>query len=305
MQELARDSHLSATTIRVTVTSGIVVLEGTVPVARWKERADRIARVVGGARAVVSRVRVVPVRRRDADVAADVGRALRGTVALARLPLQASVHDGVVELRGTITSWDEQQLAERVVTGVPGVRFCQNQLSASPPLARTDAILAGDVRSRLDFDPLVEHDSLEVHVHQGRVTLSGRVGSRAEARRAVSSAWVKGVIAVDADGLVTDAASRPDADVRTSWPTDDEISAAISALAPYWPKVPIASLSITVLDGTVTLRGSVPTLTDSLAAAQMVMGAVGVAQIDNQLQGPWRKEPARPPASPRPRGRRR
>jgi osmotically-inducible protein OsmY len=115
-------------------------------------------------------------------------------------------------------------------------------------------------------------------------------------------AWVKGVIAVDADRLVTDVSSRPDADVRTSWPTDDEISAAISALAPYWPRVPIASLSITVLDGTVTLRGSVPTLTDSFAAQQMAMGAVGVVDIDNQLRGPWRKEPTRAPAAPKPRG---
>jgi osmotically-inducible protein OsmY len=254
---------------------------------------------------VVSRVRVVPVRRRDTDVAADVGRALRGTVALARLPLQASVRDGVVELRGTITSWDEQQLAERVVTGVPGVRFCQNQLSARPPLARTDAIVAGDVRSRLDFDPLVEHDSLEVDVHHGRVSLSGKVGSQAEARRAASSAWVKGVIAVDTDRLVTDVSSRPDVYVRASWPDDNEISAVISELAQYWPSVPIASLSINVLDGTVTLRGSVPTLSDSVAAQRMAMGAVGVVRIDNQLRGPWRKEPASTPPPPRPRGPRR
>jgi len=212
IKELRNDAHLDATAIVVTVSSGIAELTGSVPLFRWKERAERVARVVRGVRAVVNRIRVVAVHRSDRTIARDVGAALHGTAALSRMPIRVSVSDGVVELDGWITSWDEQQLAERVASGVVGVRFCQNQLVAGD-MPRTDAVLAADIRSLFDWEPLIAHDPIHIEVSSARVSLSGKVGSGAEALRAVHLARVKGIESVDGRMLAV-ASPRPDADVR-------------------------------------------------------------------------------------------
>jgi osmotically-inducible protein OsmY len=301
IKELRSDTHLDAKTISVNVSSGVAELTGSVTLFRWKERADRVARVVRGVRAVVNRIRVVVVHRADPDITTDVVAALHGTAALAGMPIRITVSDGVVELDGSITSWDEQQLAERVAGGVPGVRFCQNQLVASD-IARTDAVLAADIRSLFDWEPLIAHDPIHVAVSSARVSLSGIVGSRAEALRAARLARVKGVVSVDGRNLdVT--SQRPDADVRDRWPSDREMSMVVPDLARYWPSVSTSSLSIAILDGTATLRGNVRSLAESRAAAEMVRSIVGVVKVDNQIGGPWRHDAAPVPVSPRRRRR--
>jgi len=297
IKELQNDTHLDATAIVVTDSSGIAELTGSVPLLRWKERADRVARVVRGVRAVVNRIRIVPVHRADRDIARDVGAALHATPALARMPIRVSVSDGVVELDGWITSWDEQQLAERVARGVVGVRFCQNQLVAGD-MARTDAVLAADISSSFDWEPLIAHDPIHIEVSSGRVSLSGKVGSGAEVLRAVHLARVKGVESVDARMLAI-ASPRPDADVREGWPTDSEIAAVVPDLARYWPSVSIASINIAILDGNATLRGSARSLAESRATAEMARSMVGVVTVDNELTGPWRHDQSSVRPSPR------
>lgn len=303
--ELARDRHLVASGITTSVSLGIVELGGSVGVLPWRERAERVCRVVTGVRAVVNRIRVVVVRRPDPETAAAVRRAVRATDALARMRIHVAVSDGIVELSGAITSFEEQELAERVASSVPGVRFCQNLLSADLRITRTQEVLAADVRSRLEWDPLVAHDPIRVEVRGTRVLLSGTVGGQAEAERAFELAWVKNVTSVDTTDLRLDSSRRPNPNVRAGWPSDSEISATIPELARHWPSVPMASLKFAVLDRAVTLRGTVPTRSESLLAAQAVRTIVGVVKIDNQLRGPWWKDPTPPPPRKKKRSRRR
>lgn len=294
--ELNADRHFSASGIRATTENGIVVLTGSVPLSSWKERAARVASVVHGVRAVVNRLQVVPVSRPDHLVADEVRKALRGTAALTKMRIAVRVQDGVVELSGAISSWEEQQFAERVARHVPGVRFCLNQLSSRGSFRRTPDLMSGDVRSRLDWDPLVQHDPIRVSVRDGRVFLAGTTGGSAERQRAIALAWVKGVTAVDANALVVVADKRPAPNVRVRFPTDSEISATIQDLASYWPSVSISALIITVGAGVVTVRGNVATFAEKRAVERMVRSAVGVVDVRSELRGPW----WRPPPSPSP-----
>ena len=298
--ELNADRHFSASGIQVTTENGIVLLTGSVPLSSWKERTARVAGVVHGVRAVVNRIQVVLVSRPDHVVADEVRKALRGTAALAKMPIAVQVRDGVVELTGAITSWEQQQLAERVARHVPGVRFCLNQLTFRGSIRRTTGIVAGDVQSRLDWDPLVQHDPIRVSVRGGRVLLTGTTGSSAERRRAIALAWVKDVTAVDANALVVDADKRPAPNVRVRFPTDSEISATIQDLARYWPSVPISALTITVVAGFVTARGNVATFAEKRAVERMVRSAVGVVDVRSELRGPWWSPPPSPPPPPPP-----
>ena len=180
------------------------------------------------------------------------------------------------------------------------MRFCLNQLTSRGSIRRTSAVVAGDVRSRLDWDPLVQHDPIRVSVRSRRVFLAGTTGSSAERRRAIALAWVKGVTAVDAEAVVVDTIKRPSPNVRLKFPTDSEISATIHELARYWPSVPITALTITVAAGVVTARGNVGTFADKRALEMMVRSAVGVVEVRSELRGPWWRPPPSPPARPTP-----
>ena len=142
MVELKRDQRLHAAKIYADVNAGIVVLRGEVPVQAWRQRAQRVARVVHGVRAVVDRIEVVPERRKDTVIAAEIRGAIRATAALSKLPIVVTVVEGVAELRGSISSWEEQELAQLVASGVPGVRFCQNQLGVDRGIRRRGIVLA-------------------------------------------------------------------------------------------------------------------------------------------------------------------
>lgn len=301
-KELARDRLLNPTSVMINVDSGIVVLTGNWPVPSWRQRAQRIARAVRNVRAVVDRTVVVAVVRPDRTLAREVRRAVRATHALAGLPISISVTDGVVELTGGISSWEEQQLAELVATSVAGVRFCQNLLSARRDVVRTDAVLRGDIRSRIELDPLVAHDPVEVDVQREHVRLSGRVGSVAERRRLISLAWVKGVRSVDGAALAVDEADRPNPNARTRGLTDQEIRATIDSLRTRWPSVGSVEVELSVLQGVVTLRGSVPTQLESRAFEALAKSVVSVVAVQNQLRGPWWRPPT-PPTRPAPRSR--
>jgi osmotically-inducible protein OsmY len=299
LRKLRADRHLASGSIAVAARSGIVELGGTVDTLLGRGRAAQVASAVSGVRGVVNRVRFVPVHRPDSLVTKEVREALRSTPALANMPIRVRVADGVVALLGSISTWQEQQLAERVVTSVAGVRFCQNQLRWSKLLGRNAEMIAADVRSRLDWDPLVQHSPIRVLARGGQVFLHGTTGSVVERSRAVELAWVKGVRGVDANRLAISATSRPDSDARSTFPSDREILSAIQDLAAYWSVPSTSSWSATVSAGVVTLRGSVATLGEEQTLIAVARSAVGVADVRSELRGPWQRPTPSPAANRR------
>jgi osmotically-inducible protein OsmY len=305
LDELLHDKHGAARHVDARVTAGIVELIGSTPTVNGKDRAERLAGVVHGVRAVISRLQIESSRRPDGDVAREVSRALRRTAALARLAIQVRVSDGVVELDGFIDDWDEQQLAERVALSVAGTRFCQNQLVATRKAHRSARALADEVRSRLDWDLLVQHDPISVSATGTKVSLSGRVGSSVEWRRACTLGWVKGATSVECREVVVDSAEPPNGNLRHRLPNDAQVTATFKEVAAFWPSIPTTTVRVAVASGELTLSGTVPTLHDAAALQGIARCVVGVTDVKNDLRGPW-WNPRIPSTSPRrrvPRGR--
>lgn len=292
LAKLRAARHLDATHIEVAVRSGIVQLAGDVSTWPWRERAARVALAVAGVRGVVNRVRVVPVRRRDKDLRRDVREALRDEPSLEPFRIVATVARGVVDLRGQITTWEQQRLAERVVMSVPGVRYCQNLLTSRG--ARTARHVAGDIRSRLAWDPLVENDPVQVTARAGRVELIGTTGSDGERARVIALAWVESVSSVDAHGLEIDEVNRPDPNVRARRPTDLEISDAIRDLLTFWPSIIASNAKVAVTGGVVLLSGTVRTPAEKRAIEYVAQSAAGVARVSSTLGGSWLRSPPQP-----------
>ncbi|HEX3850864.1 MAG TPA: BON domain-containing protein [Polyangiaceae bacterium] len=283
--ELGRDQHIHDANVQVQATNGAVTLTGTVDNLLSRERAARLAAMVRGVRSVDDRIEVIPALRPDSEIAADVRKALEYNPATAIMPITVRVRNAVVTLTGTITSWQEQQLAERVANGVRGVRFTQNDLTTQPNTRRTATEIADDVKSRLGWDALVEHDPITVSVQDRQVVLSGTTGSLAERVRAANDARVDGVVGVDASRLLVDTAQRPDANLRrvAVSKSDAEIAKAIMNAARYDPRIRAANITPRVADGAVTLLGTVDTLSARMAAAALARNTVGVRTVNNEL----------------------
>lgn len=300
---LQQDRFLDSGAIQVAASNGIVQLSGRVGTLTSRARAARVAATRRGVRVVVNRIQRELQRRPDAEVAREVRLALRNQAATANLGLRVTVSDGVVTLAGTITSLIQQELAERAAGTVRGVRFCHNDLGVSRVARRSALAVLGDVRSRLDWDPLLSGSRLEVVIEKGRIGLSGRANNELQRKQAIRDAWVKGVVAVDASGVVIEQHSAADAQVRASLPTDLEMASAIrDALAEQGLSKP-STLSISAASGVITLAGTTETFAESRLVEALALSAVGVIRVQSQLRGPWWKPAAAPAPRPATRAR--
>lgn len=189
--------------IDVSTAEGVVTLEGSVSHILARERAEKIARTVKGVRAVVNRITVAPPYRTDAEIREKVENALLANPATDSWQVAAEVDTAVVTLTGRVDSWQEKQLAWTVAKGVYGVRDLRNELDIDYDQARTDAQIRDEVAEILLWDSRVDSALIDVSVEDGRVGLSGIVGSAAERRIAVADAWVDGTEYVDLGGKTT------------------------------------------------------------------------------------------------------
>jgi osmotically-inducible protein OsmY len=122
-------------------------------------------------------------------------------------------------------------------------------------------------------------------VDDARVRLSGTVGSAAEKSRAITRSWVRGVEAVDAEGLEVAYWAR-DEDLRSGkyvTRSDREIRDAIQDALLRDPRVFLYGIDVDVENGVATLDGTVGTLYARRAAAGVARGTVGVWRVRNEL----------------------
>jgi osmotically-inducible protein OsmY len=82
--------------------------------------------------------------------------------------------DGIVTLTGFIDSYAGKLAAERAVKHVRGVRAVANDIVVRVKVDRTDADIAADTARALKLHPGIP-ESIQAVVHNGHVTLTGKV----------------------------------------------------------------------------------------------------------------------------------
>jgi osmotically-inducible protein OsmY len=154
---------------------------------------------------------------------------------------------------------------------VRGVKGVANDLEVRPLLDRTDAEIAIDAVRALELRGTVPYNIQPV-VHNGHVTLTGRVGRLFHKREAETAVRrIKGVrrihnhIEVAADAVVRD--------VR------HKIVQALHRNADLDAK----ALSVTVTGGVATLEGTVTTWQQRDTAERAASDALGIVQVDNRI----------------------
>ena len=136
-------------------------------------------------------------------------------------------------------------------------------------------LLESDVRDELDWDPRLDDGRIMVRADDGRVTLTGAVGSYAERLEASDAARsIGGVHTVDNE-LVVGRLGEQIADI--------DIASACAAALDADRFVPHGAVTAVVTDGVVTLSGEVRHHFQRLAAEHAVYKVDGVGAVTDNI----------------------
>jgi osmotically-inducible protein OsmY len=185
--------------------------------------------------------------------------------------LGASATDGIVTLTGFIDTYAGKLAAERTVKRIRGVLAVANDIVVRLKVPRTDQDIARDAAQAL-ANPQSLADTVQAAVHQGHITLTGKVQwlfERELAARLVQH--VRGVVGVHNHITVAPRA------------TTREIKKRIVQALHQHADVDARQIEVTVHDHTVTLVGTCDSWTEREAAEQAAAKAPGVTQVNNYV----------------------
>lgn len=285
--EFLFDQIVSFDEVDVSVAEGVVTLSGTVTNLQAKRRAERIAETIKGVRAVLNEVVVSPVEAVSGEALAEnVKDALHRNQATDGYDIAVSAADsGLVTLAGSVDSWAELDLAERVAASVKGVTGIENQIAVEYDTTRADPEIQEEVIQRLRWSTLVQSGMVDVDVTNAVVSLSGTVGSAAEKRMAETLAWVTGVKEVDLSNLeVAEWARNPDMRAGPKEVSEGTIKQAVHDALVYDPRVISENVDVEVDGRTVILRGVVDNLSARRSAEETARNVTGVLIVENRLK---------------------
>lgn len=197
--EISHDVRIDSTNLNVTVTDGIVYLDGTVPTYSQKITSAQDARRIKGVIDVVNNLTVSLARVwTDSEIRDTIRRNLDRDVRIANPSnLGVAVADGVVTLTGTVPSYEQKTAAADDAWTAPGVIDVVNDVVVAPPTRRGDAQIEADVRRALDNDPDINAAQITVSTVNGVVYLRGTVPTYYQIDEASNDAWgVPGVVDV-------------------------------------------------------------------------------------------------------------
>jgi len=136
-------------------------------------------------------------------------------------------------------------------------------------------LLESDVRDELEWDPLVDNSQIIVKASDGVVTLTGAVPTYNDSLLASEDAWsVGGVSAVDNELLVG---------LIGEQIADADVAAACTTALSNDTRLPSGAINVQVLDGWVTLSGTVRHHHQRQAANHAVKRVTGVVGVTDKI----------------------
>jgi osmotically-inducible protein OsmY len=285
-RKLFIDPSVPSHYIDVKTDEGIVTLLGSVDNILAKDRATEIAETIKGVRSVVNIVTVKPSFRTDKEIRKDVQWALLSDPATDSYEIKAEVKKAVATLTGTVESWQEKQLCGQIAKTVKGVKDVENQITVVYKAERLDIEIKPEIERVLESDVWVDDVLIDVEVQDGKVTLSGTVGSAAEKSRAFEDAWVAGVKSVDTSNLgvkwwLRDKMRR---ERKYTESPDEEIEQAVKDALSTDPRVMAFNPIVDADNGVVSLTGIVDNLKAKRAAEEDAKNTLGVWRVKNYLK---------------------
>jgi osmotically-inducible protein OsmY len=179
--------------------------------------------------------------------------------------------NGVVTLTGFIGDYPGKLAAERAAKRVHGVRAVANDIEVRLKLGRTDADLARDAARALELRIGVP-DTVQAVVHNGYVTLTGRVSWIAQKTNAAKAvAHLRGV-----HGIFNHIEVTPN---QTARDVRQRIAEALHRSA----DIDARHISVAISGDAAVLTGTVASWFQREAAERAAGDAPGIRRVDNRI----------------------
>jgi osmotically-inducible protein OsmY len=205
VDELAWDPAVDSAAIGVTVSDGVVTLNGHVKTLAEKLAAEKAVRRIGGVKAVVDDldVELAPSRKEDDNAIARAAiNALNWNTSVPMNAVDVTVEHGWVKLEGSVVWFFQREAAENAVRYLKGVKGVSNLIVLRQPVSSPD--LRSKIEAAFQRSARIDAERIKVVTSDGRVTLRGSVRSLAERESAEDAVWaapgvtdVKNEIAVE------------------------------------------------------------------------------------------------------------
>lgn len=186
--------------------------------------------------------------------------------------VRITVDHGVVSLDGQADSYAQRWAIEQAASRVAGVISIENNLAVKPTKAddfHEDDELTKVANRALEWDARVPQ-GVKATVEDGVVTLSGAVSLFSEKQAATDA--VRNLVGI----------TGVENDITVAGPVSD-LTAGLEAAVRRRIYPMADAVSVQVADGTVTLRGTVPTAYDRAAIERAAWSVPSITNVDDQL----------------------
>ncbi len=185
------------------------------------------------------------------------------------------VTDGAVTLVGAVETYRQKQAAREAAKRVAGVRALVDRLEIELPIQHrlSDEGLAERVAHVLNWNVSAEAKNIQAEVQNGVVTLSGELEYHFQRKNILDQIeHVAGVVNVIDQMTVKPKVSASD--------VEDRIKDALNRHA----EIESENVTVSVLDGTVTLEGAAESLDEMDRIEQAAWAGPGVTNVINNLR---------------------
>lgn len=282
---LLYDAATEAYNVNVSVSDGVVTLNGEVQSQQEKQLAGQVARGVIGVREVRNNIEVdMETTRPEEEIRADVIGALQSDVQVDSALIDVNVEGDTVMLSGTVGSAAERNRAywDAMVAGVDTVNIDNLDVEwwARDEQQQTDReVTDQEIKTAVEraflSDPRIESFDLQATVEDGVVTIKGTVNNlKAKKAAAAVAQNTQGVWRVENNLKV-----RVD-----EMPEDETIAERVRNQFQQDPWIERYDLSVNVINGSVYLYGTVDTHFERQQAADLASKVKGVINVVNNLE---------------------
>lgn len=185
-----------------------------------------------------------------------------------------AVEDGIVTLTGHVPSYGQRAAVESAVSRIKGVRGIAQEIEVRFPgqPGTADDEIARRVLNTLKWSTLVPDDKVQVSVHNGWVTLTGKLEWNYQKTGAADAIRnLDGVV-----GITNNIVLAPR-------PTSVDVKKHIEGALKRYAEVEANNIQINVAGTKVTLTGKVHNLAERTAVKDAVWATPGVHAIEDRL----------------------